>query len=336
MQTESISCHPCSQKGQSIAVEFLCSDCNQGLCASCLEEHKTKPENALHRITEAGSSRGCQFAATQVNTQSSVLKFNAHDNLPVPKFTHKGNFNIVESKIYISSMVVTNDNRVLICNVYANHLLVYNEIGTLVEKCHLKGAPWDISMINYGDKAVITLESRQALQFISTSPSVVAGKILPLKWKCYGVTVISSYVYLGGRGEIHILDNAGQHLSSVDAGHKGYIWYIQRGPNDNLFYTSFDFDEVACYDLKTKKEYFKYRNKTLKGPEAIAFDKSGYLFVACRDIGNIQRLTPGGEDERIVLKVDKPYGLAFNRSCSKLYVSNRDGAAVSIFDVQYE
>lgn len=325
-------CQSCSKIDTSASAVVICLDCKEGLCKPCLNAHKENPECIIHRISEVNSNQRCMFAAPSINTS----KDDVLPTLSILKFKFEREINILyDGKVYISSLAVTKDNRVILCNARSKNLLVYSENGKHIQDCKLHGEPWDMAFIHGGSKAVVTLENMSAIQFIETSPTVNPGKSLSLPHKCYGVAVIHNHVYLGGRGSIYVIDNAGKPVTSFDVGVNGFVWFLHPGPSETLLFTSYDFDDVGSLNLKTGKYYFRCEKKTIKGPEGITTDKNANIYIACRDSENIQRLTPTGVCQSIVLsskdKIKRPYGLAFNSQCTKLYVANNDGQSITIY-----
>lgn len=359
-------CNPCSKRYKTESAVMLCEDCNEGFCARCLNVHKSNPEFFLHLITEIGCLRGCEFAGTKL-TRSA-------DNEPIilpaiKNFQYINTIHVQHDKnVYISSLALTEDNRLLLCNTRSRNVLVYSENGDHLLDCLLFGEPWDIAIIPGGKKAVVTLDSVPAIQFIDLYP-IQPGRTLSLQNKCYGITIIKNYLCLGGRSVIYILDNAGQSVRTINIDQVGFIWYLHPGPPDIIYYTSFDCNEVGCVGLDGST-CFKYKSsqhgrsdiddmnkertkvqpsnekvlqtinkdEITRGPEAIVTDKDGYVYVACRESNVICRLTPVGNFQSNVLtttdKIKRPYGIAFNENCTKLFLSNNDGELVTIFSCQ--
>ena len=249
----------------------------------------------------------------------------------IKKFKYTNTIHIQHDKnVYISSLALTADNRLLLCNTKSRKLLVYNEHCDHLQDCLLYGEPWDIAIIPGGKKAVVTLDSVPAIQFIDLCP-IKPGRTLSLQNKCYGITVIKNYLCLGGRNVIYILDNAGQAVRTIEIDQVGFIWYLHPGPPDIIYYTSFDCNEVGCIELdgstcfkykstqhgrsdiddmnneRTKVETSNekvqtvYKDQIPRGREAIATDTDGYVYVSCRESNVICRLTPGGNFQSNVL-----------------------------------
>ena len=87
-------------------------------------------------------------------------------------------------------------------------------------------------------------------------------------------------------------------------------------------------------ETSNEKVQTVYKDQIARGPEALATDKDGYVYVSCRESNMICRLTPGGNFQSNVLtttdKIKRPHGIAFNENCTKLFLSSNDGELVTI------
>src|SRR4029077_944380 len=63
---------------------------------------------------------------------------------------------------------------------------------------------------------------------------------------------------------------------------------------------------------------------SLTNPSGLAFDRSGNLFVSCRNDGTIHRIAPDGRAEQWIEGMGVATGLAFDRE-QNLYVGDRSG-----------
>lgn len=83
------------------------------------------------------------------------------------QFTLHRRLEIIRSgAVLLTSMCITDDNCLLLCNQKSNVLLVYNDSGDYLQDCKLSGEPWDIAKILGENKAVVTLPSHGSIEFI--------------------------------------------------------------------------------------------------------------------------------------------------------------------------
>jgi sugar lactone lactonase YvrE len=68
---------------------------------------------------------------------------------------------------------------------------------------------------------------------------------------------------------------------------------------------------------------------SLTNPSGLAFDRSGNLFVSCRNDGTIHRIAPDGRAEQWIEGMGVATGLAFDRE-QNLYVGDRSGTIFKI------
>jgi hypothetical protein len=250
-------CNPCSKRYKTEAAVMLCEDCNEGFCTRCLNVHKSKPEFVLHRITEIGCLRGCEV------TDTKLPRSTGYESIILPaikQFKYTNTIHVQHDiNVYISSLALTEDNRLLLCNTKSRNLLAYSEHDDHLQDCLLFGETWDIAIIPGGKKTVVTLVSVPAIQFIDLCP-IKPGRTLSLQNKCYGITVIKNYLCLGGRSVIYILDNAGQAVRTIEIDQVGFIWYLHPGSPEPL-----NRNESGRFGaLKSDSTHHFYRNASTK------------------------------------------------------------------------
>ncbi|CAC5362328.1 unnamed protein product [Mytilus coruscus] len=241
-------------------------------------------------------------------------------------FTLSRKIEIKRYNVCLSSMGMTEDNRLLLCNNNSPCLLVYSDLGEYLQDCRLPDIPWDIAVIPGEDKAVVSLLDQCFVQFIDIK-TMIAGSLIAVPDVCYGVTFVNGKICVGGYGRyIHILDKQGKHITKVKLPDAGNIYYLHPGPLDSIYFTHFTDHAVSCVTLEGELR-FTYTSKNLKRPQAVITDTKGQLYLACKDSNNIQRLTPKGEFIDIILieknNVEYPVGLVFSNNYRKLFVLNQ-------------
>ena len=95
---------------------------------------------------------------------------------------------------------------------------------------------------------------------------------------------------------------------------------------DNIYVSSYNEDNIYKFDSSGIKSTFA---SGLDGPTGLAFDSSGYLYVAdYKDMGRIMKLDLSGNMSTFASgftsDLDSPFGLAFDSS-GYLYVANQGG-----------
>lgn len=250
------------------------------------------------------------------------------------QFLYKSNIEITLSEnIQITSIAVTSDDRIILCNRLCNRLLVYNESGKFLQDCTVLSKPWDIAILPDGNRAVVTLPLENSIQFITISNMIPDKDAISINNKCHGVTVVSDSIVVGANREVYILTLDGEIKTQVQVPGQ-LVYFLHPGNNDTIYYT--DYHSVYHVSLNGD-EIFRFEHPDLKVPEGIARDKQGYLCVVGRGSQNVHRIGNNGYAIDIVLSredgVILPWAISFNNDFVKAFISTQDGKCISVYDI---
>ncbi|CAG2233164.1 unnamed protein product [Mytilus edulis] len=200
----------------------------------------------------------------------------------------------------------------------------FSDSGNYLQECLFSSAAWDIAVIPGEDKAVVTLPVQSSIQIIDIK-TFSAGSIYPVPFACWVITIVNGKICVGGQKIVYILDQQGKQLKKVRLPNDCHITNLHSGPMESIYYTDRTCDAVCHFTLEGE-ERFRYTSVDLKGPNEVATDKSGRLYVACEKSNNIQRIVPNGEFQDIILNTENdiycPTDILFSKDYRKLYVLN--------------
>ncbi|CAG2206098.1 unnamed protein product [Mytilus edulis] len=260
-----------------------------------------------------------------------------YDKMPT-KFKLKNEFKVPYSNGRIASMVVTNDNRLLLCfsGDKSKALSIWSETGDHIQDCALAGTAWGIAIIPGTNEAVVTLPSLHSIQFVNIA-SMVPGKVMKVPDQCFGVTVIKDMIVLGGMGKVYFLSMTGSLKKTFNVG-SDYLYSLKTSKMDMIYCCEADNDALHCIDI-SGTVIFSYKSPSLNGPIDMAFDGKENLYISTWRSNKVYRLSPDGKLIDILLKkedgLNEPYGIAFNNNYTKLYIANGKYSVdkqVSIYD----
>ncbi|CAG2216290.1 unnamed protein product [Mytilus edulis] len=229
--------------------------------------------------------------------------------------------------VWISSIGITDDNRLLLCNFYGGNVLVYSDNGVFLHDCKLSGEPWDIAVLSGEDKSVATQPHQHSIQFINTK-TMKPGSTYSVPGDCYAIAVVNDKICVGGhQGYLYIVDKQGQHITTVRVANAGSIDYLHSGPHDTVYYIDSNHMAVTCVNLEGHRR-FRYTPKDLKSIRSVITDKEGNMYLAGNSSYNIQRLTPNGKFLDVILDegnfMKNPIDMVFSNDCRMLFVLNQD------------
>ncbi|CAG2254169.1 unnamed protein product [Mytilus edulis] len=186
-----------------------------------------------------------------------------------------------------------------------------------------------IAIIPHTEETVVSLADAKIIQFVNIV-SLVSGRQLQVTIKdsnMYGIAVVCDILIVGGSsGNVYFIEKTnGKCLKTVKIGTgtiSSIVPFIRA--KDEVLYGSEYSGNKKVHSLKLDGTFIS--NCELENPIGMTFDSKRNVYVSCYDFGELHRLTADCEVDIILLtksdKLDNPVSVAFNKTYSKLYVSN--------------
>jgi DNA-binding beta-propeller fold protein YncE len=155
--------------------------------------------------------------------------------------------------------------------------------------------------------------------------------IVPVE--CHGITLIDNDIVLGNTGVIYIINREGERLNTIKVG-KGSMYSLYCGKDKTLY--CYDTDNDKFYGIKQDGTIlFSFSSGDCRGPIGVAAAANGNLYVTAWETDNVHCFTPDGKHKGIMLKkengLNKPYGIAFSKTSSKVFMVNHHEKSVLRF-----
>lgn len=252
-----------------------------------------------------------------------------------PSFAPEGEIDLklIEGSTFVTSLTVTNNNMLLLCDFSNPRVLVYDvKNKTLRSQIDTKYYPWDIAMIPDSTTAVVSSYSDEYIQFIDTNiRSVYKVEKVPLS-NLGGIDTTKEYIFVGSLGKINILDHNGYSVKMIKAHDERTPWFISVSRCGDIYYSN----PLSFVCLKPDgKMVFSYQPPDIKTPRNMATDSNGNILIIGSESCNIHQLRPNGTLVDIILKKEDglnfPIAFCFGKDHTNLYVSNSDGTVISVF-----
>ncbi|XP_052105992.1 uncharacterized protein LOC127738695 [Mytilus californianus] len=251
-----------------------------------------------------------------------------HGNVPT-KFEFEKKINIPSGRI--TCIAVTDDNRLLLCNDVhlKNNLMAYKETGTLVQTCTISSRIFGIAIIPHTEEAVVSLADVKIVQFVNIV-SLMPGRQLRViieDSSMYGIAVVRDSIIVGGSsGNVYVIEKMkGKCLKTIKIGTGNISSLVP-------FVSAKDEVLFCCeYNGNKKVHSMKLDGTLISSCElgnaiGMTLDSKRNVYVASSDSDELYRLSSDWDVDDILLmksdRLDKPMGVAFNRTYSKLYISN--------------
>lgn len=232
----------------------------------------------------------------------------------------------------ITDVAVTADNKLLLCDcqTHTNNIYVFkiNEQDLTYKKTlSVPGNPYGISVLSGTNKAIVTMPYKSYVQFVNTN-TLALDKTIQVGEDCFGITTTGDDVIVGKRKEIKMFKSNGENIRRIVLSDlvddSNYVSSLDYNPNDgSIIYRTMGM--VSCIKLNGTISY-RY---AVTGEAGIAVDKQGNVYVSESDRSEVQRLSPGGRFNEVVLsnrdKIKDPFAITFNESSTKFVVTNTKG-----------
>ena len=123
---------------------------------------------------------------------------------------------------YITGMVVTDYDHLLLCNNSRKLLAVYYLSGKYMKTIDVSYPPWDIAIISRTHRAVVPFGfGKSQIQFINLQTFTQDDKLItiPNSIFIYSIAATSGNIILGDTRRIHCLDTERTYLSTINYQH---------------------------------------------------------------------------------------------------------------------
>ncbi|CAG2247855.1 unnamed protein product [Mytilus edulis] len=234
---------------------------------------------------------------------------------------------------YLTDLVVTRDNKLLLCNYNPSYpkVYVYSECKYFEKEITFPSDPFGIALIPHSSKAVVTMPLSKSIQFVDTASMTIAGNQVHVWFAFNGVAATEDKIFCGDeQGSIHVLDTNGLYQSKIPCCRSPIYFIVYNTLNNQLLVRSRG--DLRCVKLDGTPVY---RYNKISGVAGITMDKHENVYLAGYNTHSILRLSPDGKFHDTVLRKDDgvsyPYGVTFSRDFCKLVVLNNSHKSVVFY-----
>ena len=239
---------------------------------------------------------------------------------------------------WITGMVVTDDDHLLLCDVNPDNsklVAVYDPSGKYMKMINVRYPPWDIAIIPRTHRAVVTFaRGNLQIQLINLQSFTQDDNLItiPNSTSICGIASTSDNIIVGDKGKIHFLDIEGTYLRTIKLSTRYHIDYISIGHNNQIYYTAQS--SINCVNWHGF-EIFSYKIPKEQYHMKIAIDRNENVYIAGYHTNTIQRLHSNGTADCVVLNesdgVKAPLSICFNKGCDKLAIANVRSGVVHVY-----
>ncbi|VDI51471.1 Hypothetical predicted protein, partial [Mytilus galloprovincialis] len=236
---------------------------------------------------------------------------------------------------YIVGIGVTKDNKIFLCNWTTSSLFVMSDKGKTLTTVQMDGRQWGIAVEEDNNTAWVTLPDKQSVQKVDIV-AMEKGRLIKLPNQCYGIGIVDDEIAVGGNGKIYIISKTGDlkktlnvgesDVHSISVGEKHQIYFAQ-GDLENSTLKSVGLDEtVTAVSISSEETCYVID---------VLSDRRGNVYFLDHEASNLKLFSFQDKSIKTILtSVDGlqcPYGLAFGKDVSKLFISNHDTGEILVF-----
>ena len=243
------------------------------------------------------------------------------------------------ASIWTRGLAITDKNQIVVCFRNQFKLLVFDVDGEFMQSCEMAHRPYNAAIIPDSSQLVVTLPGIQSLQYVDTV-NWTPGKQVQTRGYCWGISITSNNIVVGGDDEIYVMDIDGcyQYTIPVPGNCVRYFALATREDETKIYFTSQN-NNIQCISMDGK-DMFSFTSPGLISPAGLAIDDLGILFVAGFGSFKIHQLKLDGNDieNTIILKkedgVKQSKALCFNKDRSQLYITVNGGKSLLIYNTK--
>ncbi|XP_052073569.1 uncharacterized protein LOC127711530 [Mytilus californianus] len=248
---------------------------------------------------------------------------NPESTKPITSIKRERELHLKTGESYnLTGITVTNANKLLLCNYFDSnkYCYIYNNCDGYETSIEFSSIPYDVEVLPKDDMAVVTLPNEKSLQYINTKTTTKCNKIATAE-ECYGVCTSRNNIFLGGIGNVYILDLEGSFVRKIITQYSEKIYSICFSESSQ---------QVICRNkirlLGLKLEGDVVYSHSVNGESGLALDVGGNVYYSDETLNRILRLSSDGNYKfgiPINDKGNRPNAIAFNKSFTKLFIISR-------------
>ncbi|CAC5370436.1 unnamed protein product [Mytilus coruscus] len=245
------------------------------------------------------------------NVRATLLR-----KVEMPKGKSTDEYNITGCAIFPNGKFIFTD-----CDLN-KRLVILNKDGYLDCEIPLSELmPFDVACIDDTTVAFTVWDSSEIFIFDLRLKSI-KNKIETNK-VCFGITYENGVIYYCNEDHLGVAQLKDGSLTTISKFDKlmGYV----TSSDEMIYFTDYDTNAVFCFNVKGQKIWEYKEQSVLDGPNGVAVDKNGIVYVASENRNCIVAISPDGEKAVNFLSsvdgIKKPYKMFCDNKTDLLLVA---------------
>ncbi|CAG2225327.1 unnamed protein product [Mytilus edulis] len=231
----------------------------------------------------------------------------------------------------IAGIGVTKDNRLFLCNQTDSNLYVMSDKGQQLATIQMDGKQWGIVMEEETNSAWITLPDIQSVQAVDVVTMKKKGQLIKSPGRCYGIALIDDQIAVGSFGKIYIMSKTNELKKTLDVKNGNMIYSISVGNKQQLYYAQLLELKSVGLDGTITSVSAEYTSSVID----VKTDRIGNAYILEYQTANFKLFSFEDKSVKSILTkndgLNAPYGFAFSKDSSKLFISNYNSKEILVF-----
>ncbi|CAC5361401.1 unnamed protein product [Mytilus coruscus] len=231
----------------------------------------------------------------------------------------------------IAGIGVTKDNRLFLCNQAGNNLYVMSDKGQQLATIQMDGKQWGIAMEE--NLAWITLQGINSIQTVDIV-TMKKGQPIKLPENCYGIALVVDQIAVGGYGKIYIISKTGDLKKTLDV-RESTVHSISVGLKHQLYYAQANRGKSTLKSVGLDGTFTSISAEDTYHVIDVETDRIGNAYLLEFNAAKFKLFSFEDKSIKTMLTtndgLNKPYGFAFSKDFSKLFISNYNTSEILVF-----
>lgn len=274
---------------------------------------------SIGSVTE--TSKACKLQHKPLKLKQAQA--NPESITPITSIKRESELKLKNGHDYnLTGIAVTNDNKLLLCNFSFSDkdLYIYSNCDGYETRISFSSRPYGVAVLPKDDMALVTLPEEKNFQYVNLKAATKCNEIGTAE-ACYAICTNMKYIFLGGIGNVYILDLEGSFLRKIITQYLEKIYSMCFSENSQ---------QVICRNrkrllgLKLTGDVVYTHN--VRGESGLTLDGEGNVYYSDETLNKIIRISSDGNYEFGIPKNDKgkgPNAIAFSKSFTKLFIISR-------------
>ncbi|VDI04370.1 Hypothetical predicted protein [Mytilus galloprovincialis] len=197
----------------------------------------------------------------------------------------------------------------------------------------MDGRQWGIAMEEDNNTAWVTLPDIKTIQTVDIT-TMEKGRTIQVPCTCYGIGIVDDEIAVSGYGKIYIISKTGEFKTTIHVG-GSELHSISVGEDRQIYFAQGNEQNTALKSVGLDGKVVSISAEETGSVVNVFSDKKGNVYFLDHRASNLKLFSLEDKYIKTILTttdgLGRPYGLAFSRDWSKLFISNFSAGEILAF-----